>query len=120
VEDGEWWKRNLTSLFQFKNLGHVNVPTADKQLHSWILKQREQWKLAQANDQFAQITSSQIQKLAWVGLGNTMFGPINARWDEMFLQLAKFKEEHGHLRVPSMEKDFASLYKVFLFRALRD
>jgi hypothetical protein len=113
VWNGEWQKKTLTILtLSNTHSGHINVPTSDKPLHSWILKQREQWRLSRANDLHAQISPSQIQQLVEVGLGNTAFGPINPRWEEMFVQLVKFKEEHGHLRVPSMDKKFASLYQV--------
>lgn len=86
-------------------------PTHTKQLYRWVAKQREQWKLAQSNDPKAQITPSQIQQLVQIGLG-TSIGPTNPRWEALFAELKKFKQEHGHLRVPSMEKEFAALYKV--------
>ena len=71
----------------------------DVGLANWVTSQR------MANNR-GQLEFERIQQLGEIGFD---WDPIATRWEEMFQQLVKFKDEHGHTNVPQGQPQFKEL-----------
>lgn len=103
------WEYMLNKLLNFKKqFGHVNITGSynDTQLHNWIIYQRKvYWK--------GKLDYSKVEKLKSVGV--EMRNKTLNRWEDMYEQLVKFKNENGHLYVCSSfgaEKELVNFVKV--------
>ncbi len=86
------WEEMFASLSNFKTkMGHCNVRHSyNKQLGSWISRQRNQYKQSR-------LSKDQIEKLEKLGIS---WDPESERWEEMFAALWDFKAVNLHCNVP--------------------
>ena len=98
----EKWKVHLQELYDFKKkYGHCLVPHTfleNPNLARWVKRQRRQYKLMKEGDPSSTMTSSRIEKLNKVGF---IWDSHEIVWRERYQQLIRYKQEHGHCRVPS-------------------
>lgn len=87
------WDERYGELIQFKErYGHLNVwmtSNRDERLCTWVTKQRQNYKNKKQPLHY-------IEKLESIGF---VWDPLDIAWEEMFLELCKFKEEYGHCNV---------------------
>lgn len=87
------WEKMYAALIQFKqDIGHCNVPPKykNKQLGSWVAHQREAFRQST-------LDSQRVRRLEELGF---IFDPLNQLWDEIYNELAEFKNKNGHCNVP--------------------
>ena len=87
------WEKMYAALIQFKkDIGHCNVPPKykNKQLGSWVAHQREAFRQST-------LDSRRVSRLEELGF---IFDPLNALWDEIYNELAEFKNKNRHCNVP--------------------
>ena len=93
------WDEMFARLVQFhKTHSHCNVPQdwgKDLRLGTWVAKQRDNWKRNRLSAE---------RKTLLDGLG-FVWTPIDTAWESKFQELVRFKERHGHCRVPSEWKE---------------
>jgi len=94
------WDRRFAGLTAFKKArGHSNVPRLwpeNPELARWA-----QW----VRNNLASLSVDQLRKIYDIGFAPALFGD----WLPRFLELAEFKEKHGHCRVPDDWKENRSL-----------
>lgn len=85
--------------------GNVDVPvSANKQLYYWgysqkcMIKDYEEGKL-QSGSKLDVIKIERIKRLKSIGFGADISSIRAATWEEMFVQLKEYKQQHGTLRV---------------------
>ena len=93
--------------------GHVNVPSKDQKLYSWIAKNRLYWKRFLKGEPNT-MNHYKIQKLVDLGFGTIENGPYtnlayDVRWEEMYQQLVQFKNQHGHCDVVKLSDKYPKL-----------
>jgi superfamily II DNA or RNA helicase len=90
------WLYYFGLLQNFKELhGHTNVPSTyeeNSSLATWVIYQRVQYKKNR-------LSKERIQKLESLEF---VWDPIDSAWEEMFLDLCKYKEQKGHCSVPQI------------------
>jgi len=92
------WATQWESLRQFyEKHGHSRVPRSQGPLGTWCHHQRKQFKLFRQG-KHSQITSERIEKLNEL---NFEFDPFVSKWHQAYELLMKFKQEHGHCRLPT-------------------
>jgi hypothetical protein len=95
------WDESYELLKRYQQTyGNCNVPTAwkeDPTLANWVKTQRKY-----------QLTMSEVRRAALDAIGFDWDQPATA-WNEMFLRLVKYKEEHGNCNVPAGRKKDPSL-----------
>ena len=90
--------------------GHLKVPPTHKALHSWVQRQRTQWKYMQEEGMRHSLSFDRIQKLSELGFGSAQESAASVadpeaenmrgakketKWDEKFEELQQYKEIHG-------------------------
>ncbi|WP_082192338.1 DEAD/DEAH box helicase [Chlamydia suis] len=92
----EEWEKNFLELQRFREEhGHCKVPASypqNPQLASWVSTQRADFKEGK-------LAEDKIARLAELGFVWRVF---EEAWEENFLELQRFREEHGHCNVPSV------------------
>jgi superfamily II DNA or RNA helicase/ferredoxin-thioredoxin reductase catalytic subunit len=90
-----YWEKMFETLLEYKNIhGHCKVP--DKyskipRLNSWVVTQR---KLKKQN----KLKPEYIERLNKIGF---VWNPYEEFWEQMFTMLIKYKDKHGHCKVPN-------------------
>jgi len=108
------WDRCYAELVEYKNAnGHCIVPfSKNGGLGSWVHCQRSAYRLKRQRDKWIKehgtvegfnerrkkynraISDERIARLNEIGFKWTFLSPIT--WDEMFIELEKYREENGH------------------------
>lgn len=87
------WNEMFNALYEFKqSTGHLEVwmaPVRNERLCTWVQKQRQNFSKNKLAPQY-------IKKLEEIGF---VWNPLIVAWEDMFLELSKFKQEHGHCNV---------------------
>uniref|UniRef100_UPI0009B050FF DEAD/DEAH box helicase n=1 Tax=Chlamydia suis TaxID=83559 RepID=UPI0009B050FF len=90
----EEWEENFLELKRFREEhGHCKVPQRypqNPQLASWVSDQRVDFK----NGKLAEDRIARLEELGFV------WDVIEEAWEKNFLELKRFREEHGHCKVP--------------------
>uniref|UniRef100_UPI00214BFF36 helicase associated domain-containing protein n=1 Tax=Chlamydia suis TaxID=83559 RepID=UPI00214BFF36 len=90
----EAWEKNFLELQRFQEEhGHCKVPEGypqNPQLASWVSKQRSDFK----KGKLAEDRVARLEELGFV------WRVLEEAWEENFLELQRFREEHGHCKVP--------------------
>ncbi|WP_180375819.1 helicase associated domain-containing protein, partial [Chlamydia suis] len=99
----EAWEKNFLELKRFQEEhGHCNVPSVYPQnpsLGVWVSNQRADFKKGKlAEDRIAR-----LEELGFV------WDVTEEAWEKNFLELKRFREEHGHCNVPSVYPQNPSL-----------
>ncbi|WP_080121412.1 DEAD/DEAH box helicase [Chlamydia suis] len=88
------WEENFMELKCFQEEhGHCKVPEGypkNRQLASWVKHQREYFKSAK-------LSEDRIARLEGIGF---VWHVFKESWEKNFLELQRFREEHGHCKVP--------------------
>jgi hypothetical protein len=104
------WNDHLQQLREFKKMnGHCLVPHTfpeNQSLARWVKRQRRQFKLMQDGDKSSTMTQARVELLNQEGF---VWDSHDAVWNERYEQLVRYKEEHGHCRVPSYCKKYPQL-----------
>ncbi|ABM69340.1 DEAD/DEAH box helicase [Prochlorococcus marinus] len=86
------WNEKITLLKKFKEKhGHTKVPVQTPIIGRWIIDMRQR-----KND----LPSERIQELDDIGF---IWDILSYEWNEKITLLKKFKEKHGHTKVPQKE-----------------
>ena len=113
-QHGRAWETNFTNLREYqRRYQTLDVPLHDEQhrsLHFWLKKQRDELSRSERGQQ-THLTSVQLQRLTNLGVKSSIPATSTEKWQKALQELQSFKEVHGHVRVPSTEKKYASLYK---------
>ncbi|MEB2690595.1 DEAD/DEAH box helicase [Chlamydia suis] len=90
----EAWEENFLELQRFREEhGHCNVPQRhpqNPQLASWVRRHRADFK-------DGKISEDKIARLEEIGF---VWDVLKEEWEKNFLELKRFREEHGHCKVP--------------------
>mmetsp|Transcript_16763 Transcript_16763/g.31759 ORF Transcript_16763/g.31759 Transcript_16763/m.31759 type:complete len:583 (+) Transcript_16763:365-2113(+) len=104
------WNDHLMELREFKKQhGHCLVPHTfpeNQSLARWVKRQRRQYKLLQDGDTSSTMTQDRVELLNREGF---VWDSHEAVWRERYEQLVRYKEQHGHCRVPSYSKEYPQL-----------
>eukprot|EP00551_Chaetoceros_affinis_P010200 CAMPEP_0203675788 /NCGR_PEP_ID=MMETSP0090-20130426/22149_1 /ASSEMBLY_ACC=CAM_ASM_001088 /TAXON_ID=426623 /ORGANISM="Chaetoceros affinis, Strain CCMP159" /LENGTH=275 /DNA_ID=CAMNT_0050542117 /DNA_START=42 /DNA_END=866 /DNA_ORIENTATION=- len=109
----ESWERMYRKLKDYKKkYGNCEVPTGwkeDTKLSAWIASLRKSHKRKLRNKPFQHcfLTDARMKKLNEIGF--TWSIKRSPKWDEMFEELVKFKDDHGHCLVPQRYEQNSSL-----------
>ena len=97
------WHVQYARLVKFrKKHGHCNVPSGSSAFAQWIRQQRRFWREGKLNAR--QVEQLEAIGFEWVKPGRASV--VNdARWSRNMRALMKFKELHGHCRVPQTLKN---------------
>ncbi|WP_080126619.1 DEAD/DEAH box helicase [Chlamydia suis] len=99
----EAWEENFLELQRFREeYGHCKVPTRypqNPQLASWVSHQRADFKEGK-------LSEDKIARLEELGF---VWDVLKEVWEKNFLELQRFREEHGHCKVPQMYPQNPSL-----------
>jgi Helicase associated domain. len=100
------WNEHLKDLCEFKEQhGHCLVPHTfpeNQSLARWVKRQRRQYKLMQDGDPSSTMTQDRVELLNREGF---VWDSHEVVWRERYEQLLRYKEKHGHCRVPSYCKE---------------
>ena len=89
------WEAQYQKLKEYKlQHGHCNVPHSHPSLGSWVMNQRDCYKLYENNPQSSPLTQSRYEQLKSINLSG-----VNL-WEKRLLELKAYKDEHGHTDVP--------------------
>jgi len=95
IHDHELWNAKFQELCEYRRTkGDCIVPqkyAANPNLGSWVLKQRQQYKLSLRGSK-TQITQERIRKLQGIGF---VWDTDEARWEAQFTTLVTYKEKRG-------------------------
>ena len=82
------------ALKEYKNNhGHCNVPqhwSENKQIGLWVSRQR-------CNYRSKKLTKDRVRRLEDIGF---VWGKLESQWEEMFVALSEYKNNHGNCNVP--------------------
>ncbi|MDP3559703.1 MAG: Helicase associated domain protein [Legionellaceae bacterium] len=99
------WEGKFSLLCKYKeDNGHCNIPLScpkHKEIISWTISQRSNYKKGK-------LSQEKIGKLDSIGF---IFDPRNAAWEENFICLSKYREEHGNCNVPKNYQNNQNLSK---------
>lgn len=100
------WNEHLQELRDFrKKHGHCLVPHTypeNQSLARWVKRQRRQYKLMQDGDLTSAMTQDRVDLLNKEGF---VWDSHEVVWRERYEQLRRYKDIHGHCRVPSYCKE---------------
>jgi len=96
-----WYEKYNELKVFWKKHGHCDVPKrggtqSTKVLGEWVLTQRKMKKKYDAGAK----TEISVEKVRLLADINFPWSALGERWNEKFEELQKFKEKHGHCRVP--------------------
>jgi hypothetical protein len=98
------WNKNFDALKEFKEKnGNLDVEK-DSDLAKWCTIQRNNFKKFKRGAKTGMLTDDKVAKLMGIGFNFEPFDCMNKRWQKFhskFEEMKKFKEEHGHLEVPT-------------------
>ena len=98
---GRSWYERYQELTTFQNdFGHCCVPVhwpQNPQLAQWVKRQRSQYKMRK-DGKYSNMSNERLQALQEL---NFVWDSHSALWDKRLLELAKFREQHGHCNVPT-------------------
>jgi len=102
---GDKWDERFGELKEYRErFGDCNVPKdwkENKSLGVWVDTQRQRGR-----GKGLKLTERQIRSLDELGF---IWDPFEAKWETMFMELVKFKDEYGHCNVPHNWKENRSL-----------
>lgn len=109
------WDSRYARLVEFRRLtGHANVPGhPDRTLRKWVLEQRV--KYAEGSLEADQVARLEALGFSWQ---TPNLRPVSnpaprekrpGTWDQRFVELQAFVNEHGHFRVPKNREEFKKL-----------
>ncbi|OEU11360.1 hypothetical protein FRACYDRAFT_143813, partial [Fragilariopsis cylindrus CCMP1102] len=106
-----WYERcNDLRVYRMKNK-HCNVPRKDPKLGRWVDTQRTEKKNYEAGLKTS-MTDEKLQHLSDMGFEwNVRKERDDAVWNQRFEELKKFRDEHGHCRVPQGSGKFGTWVK---------
>ncbi|KAL7475654.1 hypothetical protein ACHAW6_001565 [Cyclotella cf. meneghiniana] len=96
------WNLRYDELLEYiKKHKTANVPTTagHSKLSKWVGKQREEYKKF-INKESSQLDRTRIDRLNAIGFQWSLQQWTVVPWEDRFDALKKFKEEHGHLKIP--------------------
>eukprot|EP00526_Cylindrotheca_closterium_P002446 CAMPEP_0113628182 /NCGR_PEP_ID=MMETSP0017_2-20120614/14602_1 /TAXON_ID=2856 /ORGANISM="Cylindrotheca closterium" /LENGTH=919 /DNA_ID=CAMNT_0000538477 /DNA_START=80 /DNA_END=2839 /DNA_ORIENTATION=+ /assembly_acc=CAM_ASM_000147 len=110
--DGVRWNQRVQELQKFKEKhGHFKVPANAeeyKYLYSWVRNNQHHYNMLEKGEKSSRLTSERISHLAAIGFDfnkqrTGRSGPDldDVRWNQRVEELQKFKEKHGHFKVPT-------------------
>eukprot|EP00526_Cylindrotheca_closterium_P002845 CAMPEP_0113656942 /NCGR_PEP_ID=MMETSP0017_2-20120614/30733_1 /TAXON_ID=2856 /ORGANISM="Cylindrotheca closterium" /LENGTH=982 /DNA_ID=CAMNT_0000570739 /DNA_START=80 /DNA_END=3028 /DNA_ORIENTATION=- /assembly_acc=CAM_ASM_000147 len=121
--DGVRWNQRVEELRKFKEKhGHFNIPSNTEayiSLLHWVKNNQHHYNMLEKGEKSSRLTSERISQLAAIGFDfnercskHSGSGPHldNVRWNQMVQELQKFKEEHGHFKVPADVEAYKTLY----------
>ena len=96
------WRTRYEELKQFKATnGHCNVPrdysVNNKELGTWVHKQRTDYRLQQEGKQSSQMTSERVTLLEEIGF---VWNLQESAWMARYEELEEYQQSHGHCNVP--------------------
>jgi superfamily II DNA or RNA helicase len=105
----EDWEFNFAALQAYKDeRGHCRVPQLykpNKALGAWVMSQRARFSKGK-------LSQDRISRLEAIGFEWIRYSPSSrVGWEERFLELQAYKEEHGHCRVPQQYEPNKALGK---------
>lgn len=109
------WNEMLLQLRDYKaEHGHCNVPTSSgTDLAHWVAAQRRMYNklVAGKPGKRAVLDAVKMQRLTEIGF---QFRPRGSytNWDDQMKGLKKFREEHGHCRIPVNHPELGSFVKL--------
>jgi hypothetical protein len=116
LTDSEKWKKRVREMRDFHLLhGHCRIPQSDKSLAAWVANQRQQYRHRQIGKK-SSLTDQRIADLTAVGFewkvarGRASHA-LQDSWRVRYLELAQFRKEHGHCRVPKESNNLQVLYR---------
>jgi len=88
---------------------HCNVPATYRHspLGTWVGKQREEFKKLKEKKS-SQLDKYRIDKLNEINFQWTLQSWTVVSWDDRFEALKRFKEQHGHCKIPRNHADFGN------------
>jgi len=102
------WEEMFAELALFKEqFGHCNVPTnypENRKLGRWVDNQRTYYNQSR-------LSKDRLERLESIGFTWRGKNPLDTAWEEMFAELALFKEQFGHSNVPQQYTENKKLGK---------
>jgi len=78
-----------------------NKYPTNMKLSAWVKHQKAQYKLfKEGNESESQLTADRVEQLENIGFLWPLPTKLDKKWSYRLQELVKFKEEHGHCRVP--------------------
>lgn len=108
------WEQRFAELKKYKEEhGHCKVPqkwSENPPLGKWAGEQRQQHRLRKEGKKVAM---SDEREAMLEGIGFEWIGPHGKKvpWEQRFAELKRYKEKHGHCRVPTACKETPQLAK---------
>ena len=103
LSNAQLWEERFLALQKYKQAhGNCLVPQrwkADRRLAAWVSDQR----IARNKNR---LDAERVRRLDELGFN---WNPVGTKWEAMFQQLMKFKQEHGHTNVPQRSGKYAAL-----------
>ena len=90
LKELQWENGYSLAQEHYEQHGNLNVSTNNRELYSWILKQRCNYKTKK-------ITAEQKLKLSNIG----MIWEVEDTWRQKYLEAKKYYEKHGNLDIPA-------------------
>ena len=105
TQDEADFQARLAELTAYKlEHGDLLVPNkypTNMKLSAWVKHQKAQYKLfKEGNESESQLTADRVEQLENIGFLWPLPTKLDKKWSYRLQELAKFKEEHGHCRVP--------------------
>ncbi|OEU17958.1 hypothetical protein FRACYDRAFT_143275, partial [Fragilariopsis cylindrus CCMP1102] len=91
-----WYERCNELKVYWKKHGHCNVPRKNPNLGLWVMDQRTAKKKYEAGLK-TPMTDYKLQHLADMDFQWNRYSEV---WDQRFEELRKYKDDHGHCRLP--------------------
>eukprot|EP00526_Cylindrotheca_closterium_P003732 CAMPEP_0113639520 /NCGR_PEP_ID=MMETSP0017_2-20120614/20731_1 /TAXON_ID=2856 /ORGANISM="Cylindrotheca closterium" /LENGTH=1249 /DNA_ID=CAMNT_0000550735 /DNA_START=34 /DNA_END=3783 /DNA_ORIENTATION=- /assembly_acc=CAM_ASM_000147 len=112
------WTQRVEELRKFKEEhGHFKVPSNDeahRPLYNWMNNNQRHFVKLQRGERSARLTSDRVAQLTAIGFDSIQQQSApdldDFRWNQRMQELQKFKDEHGHFRVPSNTEAYNSLF----------
>eukprot|EP00984_Skeletonema_dohrnii_P013026 scaffold5365_cov140-Skeletonema_dohrnii-CCMP3373.AAC.1 len=98
------WEVSFAKLVAYKEQhGDTNVPQSyeDKQLGKWVMTTRAQYRKMQQGEH-SPLTDERVAQLEEAGFN---WGSQNISWEDSFVKLLAYKEQHGDTNVPQSYED---------------